>query len=85
MWQAILQESLARLLADHGRSPEARTLLDSAVAALTPLLQSQPQDTDIHGMLGRCYRNLADVLHQLGQEQAAAEMFRRGREHRPDR
>ena len=35
-------------------------------------------------MLGRCYKNLADVLEQMGQPQAA-EMLRRGREHRPDR
>ena len=84
VWKAILQDALAKMVADRGRSQEARALLESAVAALNPLLQSEPQAAYIHGMLGRCYKNLSDVLSQMGEEQQAAEMLRRGREHRPE-
>ena len=83
LWKAILQESLAKMLSDRGRTQEARELLESAVAALNPLLQSEPQAAYIQGMLGRCYRNLSYVLTQMGEKQEAAEMLRRGREHRP--
>ena len=77
LWKAILQESLAKMLSDRGRTQEARELLESAVAALNPLLQSEPQAAYIQGMLGRCYRNLSAVLSQMGEKQQAAEMLRK--------
>jgi hypothetical protein len=67
------------------RYQEVRSLLESAVAALKPLAQSEPQATYVQGMLGRCYQNLSDVLRQLGEEERAEEMLRRGREHRVER
>ena len=85
VWKTILQESLAKMLADRGQTQEARALLESAVAALSPLLKSQPQARYVRGMLGRCYKNLADVLEQTGQPQQAEEILHRGRELRFDR
>ena len=35
-------------------------------------------------MLGRCYNNLSEVLRQMGEEQQADEMLRRGRGQRTD-
>lgn len=83
-WSAILQESLAKLLADRGRTAEARALLDSAVATLDQILKAEPQAAYAHNLLGRCYKNLADLLSQMGQPQQAEEMMRRGREHRTE-
>lgn len=85
VWKAILQESLAKLLAERGRTDEARSLLNSAIAALEPLLQAEPQAARVRNMLGRCYRNLADMLSRAGDTAAANEYLRRGRDLRPDR
>jgi serine/threonine protein kinase len=85
VWKTILQDSLAKLLSDHGRMQEARALLESAVAALHQLLQSEPQAAYVRGMLGRVYKNLSDVLRQMGDQQQADEMLRRGRDRDPDR
>ena len=82
VWMAILQDAQAKMLANRGRTQDARTLLESAVTALKPLAQSEPKAAYIHGMLGRCYRNLSDVLRQMGEGEQAEEMLRRGREHR---
>lgn len=82
-WQAILQESLAKMLADRGLATEARTLLDSALATLDQVLKRDPQAAGyVHNLQGRCDRNLAEVLTQLGQPEKAAEVFRRARERR---
>jgi len=82
VWKAIVQDALAKMLADRGRTKEARDLLESAVAALKPLTHSEPKAAYIHGMLGRCYQNLSDVLRQMGEEEQAEEVLRRGRKHR---
>ena len=84
-WKAILQESLAKFLFDRDRTKEARTLLESAVDDLNRLLPSEPQAAYLHEILGRCYKNLSDILRQEGDEQQADEMLRRGREHRVQR
>jgi eukaryotic-like serine/threonine-protein kinase len=78
-WQAILQESLAKLLSDRDQLKEARTLLETAIAGLEQLLKSEPQALYVRDLLGRCYANLADVLTNMGEEQQAAEVLRRGR------
>jgi len=85
LWNAILQESMAKFLSDRDRTKEARTLLESAVADLNQLLPSEPQAAHVHEILGRCYKNLSDVLRQEGDDQQAEEMLRRGREHRVPR
>ncbi|MFO0907075.1 MAG: serine/threonine-protein kinase [Isosphaeraceae bacterium] len=83
-WRAILQDTLAKLLSESGRTTEARALLESAVASLNHVLSSGKQAGYVHSILGRCYKNLAEVLSQTGEEDRAAEMLRLGREHRPD-
>ena len=84
-WKAILQESLAKFLFDRDQTKEARSLLESAVHDLNRLLPSEPQAAYLHEILGRCYKNLSDILRQEGDEQQADEMLRRGREHRVQR
>ena len=76
-WKAIVQESLAKLLSDRGRSEEARTLLESSIAELEQLLKSEPQVTYVRDLIGRCHTNLADVLDQMGEKQQAAEILQR--------
>ena len=78
-WKAIVQESLAKLLSDHGRFKESRVLLELAITELEQLLKSEPQVTYIRDLLGRCHTNLADVLDQMGEERQAAEILQRGR------
>ena len=84
-WKAILQESLAKFLFDRDQSKEARNLLESAVDDLNRLLPGEPHADYLHEILGRCYKNLSDILRQEGDEQQADEMLRRGREHRVQR
>ncbi|MFO0892678.1 MAG: serine/threonine-protein kinase [Isosphaeraceae bacterium] len=83
-WKAILQDSLARMLAESGRPEEARTLLESAVETLGEFRAIGPRRTYVHALLGRCYKNLADVLGQLGENQKADEILRIGRQYRPE-
>ena len=56
VWKAILQESLAKFLADRDQTKEARILLESAVADLNQRLPSEPQAAYLHEILGRCYK-----------------------------
>ena len=83
-WQAILQDSLAKLLANRDQTKESRALLESAVTALEELSKSEPQAGYVQNILGRCYKSLADVLTQLGEDDRADEMLRRGRSHQFD-
>lgn len=85
VWQAILRDSLAKLLADRGREQEAKTLLESAVAELSERIARDPNSGQLRGMLGRCYRNLADVLRQLGEGEQADAALRRGRDFSAER
>ena len=73
------------MLANRGQTGEARALLESAVAALEELSRNEPQAGYARNVLGRCYQSLADVLTEMGETQAAAEMLRRGRSHQTDR
>jgi tetratricopeptide (TPR) repeat protein len=81
-----IQESLAVFLRDRGQLPEARSLFESCVASFKAVLkQTDPRNWPIRGVLAQNYRNLADLLARLDDEQAGAEAVRQAEELDPQR
>lgn len=76
----IIRESLAALLQQHNRLAEARAMLQESIVSLNNLMKTDPTELVIRFVLYHHYTNLADVLHGIGDEQAAAEATRQADE-----
>lgn len=72
VWKAILQESLARGMAERGESDQSRAMLEKSIADLEQLLQRHPQATYIHAILGRSQTSLANVVKSSGDRRREA-------------
>ena len=73
---------LARLLLLRHRPEEARPVLESAVAVLTPALKGNQDLRVIHALLARSYGALEATFRDLGNEPAAAQARQKADEHR---
>jgi len=72
----FVRGSLADLLRERGELPEARSLLEASVKVLKDLVQKEPRQVHLRGVLLGNYLGLANVLRQMGEEQAAEEALR---------
>jgi tetratricopeptide (TPR) repeat protein len=79
VWQAVIQESLANLLAERDELTEARSLLEAAVATLNDCRAREGKSAYQH-LLSRNHENLADVLDRLGERELAEAAWRQARE-----
>jgi serine/threonine protein kinase len=72
VWKAILQDSLARRMADRGDADRARAILETSIADLRHLLQRHPQATYIQAILERSQTSLANVSRASDDNHANA-------------
>ena len=77
---ATLELSLARNLRDRDQ-PAARSLLESSVARLDDLLEAAPTNWPVHWILSLHYSELATLLCEMNQPEAANAVERRAKEH----
>ncbi len=82
LWLGLFRNSLAHLLLERKRLPEARTLLGGTASMLTDLLSRNPEMWYIHGLLDQTYMTLATVLRRDGKRDLACESERHAAEHR---
>jgi len=80
-----IQESLAVLLRDRGQLADARTLMESCIASFKAVL---PKDSNsrfppMQGVVAQNYRNLANLLRRMNDEQGAAAALRQAEEYDP--
>jgi len=71
---AVIRESLAAILQQHNRLPEARVMLQDSIVVLRKLLPNDSMKDIVRFVLHHHYANLADVLHGIGDEKAAADV-----------
>jgi tetratricopeptide (TPR) repeat protein len=81
VWQAVIQESLAKQLRPD-ELDEARSLLEQSAATLTGCLAEEQNSGNIRDLLARSYDSLAEVQARLGDEEAAGQARARAREYR---
>ena len=72
LWQAVIQQSLARLLRGQNRFEESRELVENSIDNLRRILDSNPEARYVHEPLVHAYWNLAEVLRRLGKPDEAA-------------
>ena len=80
---ALIHESLADLLQEHERLPEAQSLLEDSVATLQEVLQGESTASPIQNVLAHHYRRLAEVLRQMGEEDGAQQALDKAQALRP--
>jgi tetratricopeptide (TPR) repeat protein len=78
-----IHDALRRLLQQTGRSPEARSMLEASITSLKELLENDPKAGFLRGVLGMRYLDLAKLLREMGEEQAAADAERQAEALRP--
>jgi tetratricopeptide (TPR) repeat protein/tRNA A-37 threonylcarbamoyl transferase component Bud32 len=81
---ARMEATLARFLMDRGDWKGARPLLEDCAGRLESVIQREPQARFPRALLGRTYRDLADVLTRLGEKDRAAEARRKAQAAGPD-
>jgi tetratricopeptide (TPR) repeat protein len=74
---ALMQSSLARVLADRGSLNEARGQLEASTQRLVTILIKDQRLGSARQHLGRGLRELAQVLKRLGDEAGAADALRK--------
>ena len=72
LWLAKMQESLARLLRDTGQFEEARLVIETSITNLHELLDGNPDLWFLNRSLAEHNWTLAEILDQLGEEEAAS-------------
>ncbi|MGO9114065.1 MAG: protein kinase domain-containing protein [Thermoguttaceae bacterium] len=76
---AMIQESLGRLLMEHGRLPEARSALQDCIASFKEVLRHDVKAGFVRFILAKNYMDLAEVLRDMGEDKAAEEAARQAR------
>ncbi len=81
---AMLQDFLAELLMERGQLEEARSLLDDAISLLTKQLnlEEDAKRRRLHGLIGRVYQTLAEVLRRSGKQALAAQAEKQAHRYR---
>lgn len=82
LWLAEMQESLAKVLEQQAKIPEARMTVEASIASLHKLLEEHPDFYISHGYLAKQYRTLIHILEQLDEVEAIAVAREQVRMHR---
>lgn len=85
IWLVEVKRSLAKALCEENRLDEARSLYEESLEVLDVLWEVEPRRGHLRGLLGASCHDLADVLHRIGDEEAAEEAVRRELKYRDDR
>jgi tetratricopeptide (TPR) repeat protein len=80
---ALFRFSLARVLADRDRLPEACEMLESATADLETAAADESAPPYVRGLAARSYQALAHILRQLGEHDQADQAQDRARQLHP--
>jgi len=72
-WLVRISLSYAQFLLERHQPPEARKVLDLAVAETEPFYQAHPDATALKPMLGELYDSLARTLEHAGEDKLAQE------------